>query len=136
MKRILIVASLMAAAGIAVAQTTVVPATEPSVAGQASTQTPAGVPNPTQRPSGAMPNSRANVRAEAAAQNKDPANSNTPGGEPSTMRNNQPNMPMRTGQMTRSEVRQDAVKPAPRLGEKGERPDVPTNPKDGTGTPK
>lgn len=135
MKRILMVASLMAAAGMAAAQTTAVPATEPGVAGQASTQTPAGVPNPTQRPSAAMPNSRAVVRADAAAQNKNPANSNTPGGEASTMRNNQPNTTPQTSANTRAEVRQSALKEKPRFGEKGERPEVPTNPKNATGTP-
>lgn len=135
MKRILAMASLAAAAGIASAQTTSVPATDAGVAGQASTQTPAGVPNPPQRPDGSVPTTRAQVRAEAAAQNKNPANSNTPGGEPSTMRNNQPNTSTPVGQMNRAEVRQEAVKPTPRLGEKGERPEVPTNPKNATGTP-
>jgi hypothetical protein len=136
MKRILIVASLMAAAGMASAQSTSVPATEPSVAGQASTQTPAGVPNPPQRPDGSVPNTRANVRAEAVVHNKTPANSNTPGGEASTTRNHQPNATELTSQMTRGEVRQETLKVRPRFGDhKGERPTVPTNPKDSTGTP-
>ena len=135
MKRALIIASLFAAGGIASAQTTSVPATEPEIAGQASTQTPVGVPNPPQRPDQSMPNSRANVRAEAAVHNKSPANSNTPGGEASTTRNHQPNATERVSQMTRGEVRQDALKTKPRFGQKGERPEVPTNPKDATGTP-
>lgn len=135
MKRILIMASLMAAAGLAAAQTTAVPATDAGVAGQASTQTPAGVPNPTQRPDRSVPATRANVRAEAAVQNRSPANSDTPRGEASTMRNNQPNATPQTGALTREEVRQSALKVKPRFGEKGERPDVPTNPKNATGTP-
>ncbi len=135
MKRVLLIASLMAAAGIASAQTTSVPATDAGVAGQASTQTAAGVPNPPQRPDGSMKNARANVRAEPAAQNKNPASSNTPGGEPSTMRNNQPNATPQASALTREEVRQSALKVKPRFGEQGERPEVPTNPKDGPGTP-
>ena len=134
MKRILLiasVASLMGAAGIASAQTSI-PATEPGVAGQASTQTPAGVPNPPERTNQA---NRASVRSEATMQNKNTANSNTPAGETTTTRNHQPNATERVSQQTRAEVRQDARPPKPRFGEKGERPDVPTNPKNATGTP-
>lgn len=135
MKRALIIASMMAAAGWASAQSTSQPAVDPGVAGQASTQTPSGVPNPPQRPPGTMPASRANVRAEAIVHNRNPANTNTPGGEASTMRNNQPNAAEQTSQLTRREVRQEALHTRPRFGEKGERPAVPTNPKDSTGTP-
>ena len=52
------------------------------------------------------------------------------------MRNNQPNAAERTGQLTRGEVRQEALKTKLRFGDKGERPAVPTNPKNATGTPK
>ncbi len=37
--------------------------------------------------------------------------------------------------MSRAEVSQQARKVKPRFGEKGERPEVPTNPTDKTGTP-
>jgi hypothetical protein len=44
-------------------------------------------------------------------------------------------MPPPTGDMSRAEVSADARKVRPRFGERGERPDVPTNPTDKTGTP-
>ena len=135
MKRSLVMAALMAAAGIAAAQSTAVPASDTGVSGQASTRTPAGVPNPPQRPDGSGPNSRADVRAGAAVHNRNPANTDTPAGEPSTMRNNQPNTTPQTSALTREEVRQSALKVKPRFGETGERPEVPTNPKNVTGTP-
>ena len=48
------------------AQTTAVPAApDPAKGGQASTKTPAGVANPTQRPDGSDPASRAVVKSEA-----------------------------------------------------------------------
>ncbi len=37
---------------------------------------------------------------------------------------------------SRAEVRQGAIKPKPQFGQKGERPEVVTNPTDKTGTPK
>lgn len=112
MKRILVMISLMAAAGISSAQA------------------------PAPAPDGSLSNSRAQVRAEAVLQNKNPGNSNTPGGEASTTRNNQPNATERTSQLTRGEVRQETLKTRPRFGDhKGERPTVPTNPKNMTGTP-
>lgn len=126
--------ALVAGAAFAQAPAPVMP---PSTAGQASTETRAGVPNPTQRPDGSMPASRDAVKAEARANNRNPANTTTPGGEASTRMNNQPNaMPQVMSGTTRAEVRQDAIKPTPPLGQKGERPDVPTNPKNSTGTPK
>ena len=113
------------------------PAVVPSSQGQASTETRAGVPNPTQRPDGSMPASRDAVKAEARANNRNPANTTTPGGEASTRMNNQPNvMPPVMSGTTRAEVRQDAIKPTRQFGQTGERPDVPTNPKNSTGTPK
>lgn len=122
-------------AGAAFAQTSAT--VMPSTAGEASTETRAGVPNPTQRPDGSMPASRDAVKAEARANNRNPANTATPGGEASTRMNNQPNtMPPMMSGTTRAEVRQDAMKPKPQFGQKGERPDVPTNPKNSTGTPK
>ena len=131
-------AGLFVVSSAAFAQTTSVPAsTNPSVGGQASTQTPAGVPNPTQRPQGAaMGNSREAVRSEARVETKNPSNSMVPKGEPSTMTNNQPNAAQPTGAMTRAEVRPTGNDLKPQLGQKGERPDVPTNPADKTGTPK
>jgi len=130
-----VAAGLFALAGVASAQTAEVPATQPNTGGQASTQTPAGEPNPTQRPDNSMPNARANVRAEAAAQNRDPANSNTPGSQASTTINHQPNATPQVSERTREEVRQEGLKRTPQFGEKGERPDVPTNPTTRTGTP-
>ena len=127
-------ALLCAGAAFAQANAPVMP---PSTTGQASTETRTGVPNPTQRPDGSMPASRDAVKAEARANNRNPANTTTPGGEASTRTNNQPNAtPPAMSGTTRAEVRQDAVKPKPQFGQTGERPDVPTNPKNSTGTPK
>lgn len=141
MKRTLTIASMLfAAAGWAQAQTTTIPATDPGVAGQASTQTRAGVPNPPQRPDGVAPKSRAEVRQEARVHARHPDNTNTPGGEPSTMRNSRPNAMPPTGALARNEVKADARAeasgPHRQFGQTGERPAVPTNPKDHTGTPK
>ena len=132
-------AGLLGIGSLALAQgTTSVPATpDPAKSGQASTKTPAGVPNPTQRPDGSAPASREAVRSEARAENRNNANSMVPKGEASTTLNHQPNAtPHPTGQMSRSEVRQDAGKKTRQFGQTGERPEVPTNPTDKTGTPK
>lgn len=130
-------AGLMGLAAASFAQGTSIPAQpNPSVGGQGSTMTPAGVPNPPQRPDGTMPNSRESVKAEARAHNRNNANNPVPKGEASTTVNNQPNaMPQPTGEMSRAEVSQAGRKVRPRFGEKGERPEVPTNPTDKTGTP-
>ena len=131
----LVAAGVLAFSAATSAQTTAVPAApNPSVGGQASTQTPAGVPNPTQKPAG-MANSREAVRSEARTENRNPANTAVPKGEPSTMTNNQPNAAQPTGAMTRAEVRPTKNELKPQLGQQGERPDVPTNPKGETGTP-
>ena len=85
------------------------------------------------------PVSRDAVRTEARIHNRTPANSLTPGGEASTTINHQPNMmPKPISDTTRAEVRQQTYKATPTFpgGEKGERPDVPTNPAHETGTPK
>jgi hypothetical protein len=127
----------MATAGAAMAQATSIPAQpDPAVGGQASTQTPSGVPNPPQRPDASMPNSREAVKAEARAHNRNNANNLVPKGEASTTVNAQPNaVPRPTGEMSRAEVSQQARKTKPQFGQKGERPDVPTNPTGKTGTP-
>ena len=131
-----VAAGLLALAGAVSAQTTAVPASpNPSTGGQASTQTPSGVPNPTQKPAG-MVNSREAVRSEARVENRNPANTMVPKGEPSTMTNNQPNASQPTGALTRAEVRPTKNELKPQMGQKGERPEVPTNPKSETGTPK
>ena len=119
------------------AQTSVVPAAAPDPAkgGQASTKNPAGVANPTQRPDGSAPASREAVKSEALSENRSPANTTVPKGEPSTMTNNQPNASQPTGAMSRAEVKPGKNELKPQVGVKGERPDVPTNPKEKTGTP-
>ena len=90
----------------------------------------------TQRPDGSDPASREAVKAEARAHNRNNANNPVPKGEATTTVNHQPNaMPLPTGEMSRAEVSQTARKVKPRFGEKGERPEVPTNPTDKTGTP-
>jgi len=120
----------------AAAQTTSVPAApDPAVGGQASTKTPAGVGNPTQRPDGSNPASRDAVKAEARAEHKNTANTNLPKGEATTTINNQPNPAEPTGAMTRAEVKPTKSELKPQMGKKGERPDVPTNPQEKTGTP-
>ena len=130
-------AGLMGLAGIASAQITSMPAQpDPSVAGQASTKTPAGVGNPTQRPDGTNPASRDAVKAEARAHNRNNANNPVPKGEATTTVDHQPNAMLQpTGEMSRQEVSQTGRKVKPHFGEKGERPAVPTNPTDKTGTP-
>lgn len=132
-----VLAGLMAATGAAMAQATSIPAQpDPAVGGQASTQTPSGVPNPPQRPDASMPNSREAVKAEARAHNRNNVNNPVPKGEASTTVNAQPNaMPQPTGAKSRAEVSQQARKTKPQFGQKGERPDVPTNPTEKTGTP-
>ncbi|MEJ1163076.1 serine/threonine protein kinase [Variovorax sp. CCNWLW186] len=132
-----VLAGLMAATGAAMAQATSIPAQpDPAMGGQASTQTPSGVPNPPQRPDASMPNSREAVKAEARAHNRNNVNNPVPKGEASTTVNAQPNaMPQPTGAMSRAEVSQQARKTKPQFGQKGERPDVPTNPTEKTGTP-
>jgi len=143
MKQRILIPTLLAAlmgTGLAFAQggTTAVPAQpDPAKAGQASTTKPTGnTANPTQRPDGSNPASREMVRSEARAHNRNNANNMVPKGEASTTVNNQPNAtPQPSGEMSRAEVSQTARKEKPRFGAKGERPDVPTNPKDKTGTP-
>lgn len=133
---VLVAAGLIAAGASVSAQTTSVPATQPGVAGQASTMTPSGVPNPPQRPDNTQPNSREGVRMGAQWNNHNQANTNTPAGEASTMRNNQPNATPQVGQRARAEVRQETQHRARPFGATGERPDVATNPTNSTGTPK
>lgn len=135
--RTAVLAALMGTAGIALAQTTSIPAQpDPSVGGEASTMTPAGVANPPQRPDNSMPASREAVKSEARAQNRN-NNSMVPKGEATTTVNHQPNaMPQPTGERSRAEVSQEARKVKPQFGQKGERPEVATNPTDKTGTPK
>ncbi|MET3913766.1 hypothetical protein ABID97_000548 [Variovorax sp. OAS795] len=132
-----LLAGLMATASAAMAQATSIPAQpDPAVGGQASTQTPSGVPNPPQRPDNSMPASREAVKAEARAHNRNNVNNPVPKGEASTTVNAQPNaMPRPTGEMSRAEVSQQARKTKPQFGQRGERPDVPTNPTEKTGTP-
>ena len=67
-----VLVGLMGCAGLAMAQgTTAMPAQpDPAVAGQASTKTPAGVANPTQRPDGSNPASREMVKSEARIHNR------------------------------------------------------------------
>ena len=128
--------SLLGFANASLAQTAAVPAApDPAKGGQGSTKTPAGVANPTQRPDGSNPASREAVKSEARYENRTPANTTIPKGEPSTMTNNQPNAPQSTGAMSRAEVKPDKNELKPQAGVKGERPDVPTNPKEKTGTP-
>ncbi len=128
---------LMGLAGATYAQTTSVPAApDPAKGGQASTKSvPGGVANATQRPDGTAPASREAVRAEARAHNRNNVNNAVPKGEATTTVNGQPNAMPRTSEMSRTEVSMDARKERPRFGNPGERPDVPTNPKDKTGTP-
>ncbi|QNK70324.1 serine/threonine protein kinase [Variovorax sp. PAMC26660] len=83
------------------------------------------------------PASRESVKAEARVQNRNNDNSMVPKGEATTTVNHQPNaMPQPTGERSRAEVSQEARKVKPHFGEKGERPEVATNPTDKTGTPK
>jgi hypothetical protein len=129
-------AGLLGLSSAVTAQTTAVPAApDPAKGGQASTKTPTGVANPTQRPDGSDPASRADVKSEARSENRSPANTLVPKGEPSTMTNNQPNAAQPTGELSRAEVKPTKNELKPQAGVKGERPDVPTNPKEKTGTP-
>jgi hypothetical protein len=128
-----IAAALLAAGAAAVAQ--IAPAT-PQTTGEGSTLSRTGVPNPTQSPDTAMPNSRASVKAEARMNNHNLANSNTPPGQASTTTNHQPNATPMVSQRTRGEVRQEALHQPRPFGDTGERPNnVPTNPTTHTGTP-
>lgn len=121
----------------AASQTASVPAApDPAIGGQASTKTPAGVSNPTQRPDGTNPLSRDVVKSEARAEHKNTANTNLPKGEATITVNDQPNAAQPTGAMTRAEVKPTNSELKPQMGKKGERPDVPTNPQEKTGTPK
>ena len=134
---IALTAVIWAAAGAAGAQTADKQPTEPNIQGQASTEPRTGVgnpTNPTQKPDRSEPNSRAAVRADAVANNRSPANTATPNGEASTRVNNQPNATPRAGALSRQEVRVGALKTKPHFGERAPSA-VPTNPRDGTGTP-
>jgi hypothetical protein len=75
------------------------------------------------------------VKSEARSEHKNSANTTTPRGEASTMTNNQPNAPQSTGALGRAEVKPSRDQLKPQAGQRGERPDVPTNPKGATGTP-
>ncbi|OUM01471.1 serine/threonine protein kinase [Variovorax sp. JS1663] len=133
-----VLAGLMGLAGATYAQTTSVPAQpDPAKGGQASTKSvPGGVANATQRPDGTDPASREAVRAEARAHNRNNVNNSVPKGEATTTVNGQPNaMPRPTGEVSRTEVSMETRKVRPRFGNPGERPEVPTNPTDRTGTP-
>lgn len=102
------------------------------VAGLASAQNP----GPTAA-STTPPNSREDVKAEARVQNRNNANTMVPKGEATTTVNHAPNaMPQPSGEMSRAEVSQTGRKVKPQFGNKGERPEVATNPTDKTGTPK
>ncbi|MDA7419156.1 serine/threonine protein kinase [Xenophilus arseniciresistens] len=129
-------AGLLAAASMAHAQSN--PATVPVMkSGEASTQTLAGEPNPTQRPGVGMPADRAAVRADAVMNNRNPATTAVPpAGEASTRVMGQSNATPPVGQLTREEVRQSALHTPRPFGDTGQRPDVPTNPTTYTGTPK
>lgn len=129
-------AGVLAAASLAHAQSN--PATVPVMkAGEASTQTPAGEPNPTQRPGVGMPADRAAVRAGAVMNNQNPSTTAVPpSGEASTRVMGQSNATPPVGQRTREEVREGAKHTPRPFGATGERPDVPTNPTTYTGTPK
>ena len=86
---------------------------------------------------GQMPHSREAVRAEAYEAARNTSNTPAPGGEASTMSNSQPNMQTVIPERSRAEARLQVMPSRPRLGETGERPDVPTNSTDGeAGTPK
>ena len=127
----------LAFASASFAQSTSMPAQpDPSRGAEASTMTPSGAVNPPQRPDNSSPNSRAAVRSEARAENRNNANSLVPKGEASTTTAGRPNAPAPTGAMTRAEVRPTPGELKPQMGQRGERPDVPTNPKNATGTPK
>ncbi len=131
-------AGLMAVAGGAMAQATSIPAQpDPAVGGEASTQTPVGVANPPQRPDGSMPVSREAVKAEARAHNRNNFNNSVPKGEATTVVNGRPNaMPQPSGDVSRAQASMTGRHSKPQFGQTGERPDVPTNPTDRTGTPK
>ncbi|RZL86521.1 MAG: serine/threonine protein kinase [Variovorax sp.] len=96
----------------------------------------AQAPGKLDRPDGSNPASREAVKAEARAHNRNNTDNVVPKGEASTTVNGQPNaMPSPIGMNSRSEVSAEARHVKPRFGERGERPSVPTNPTDKTGTP-
>ena len=133
---ITILTGLLGLSSATIAQTNAVPAApDPAVGGQASTKTPAGVANPTQRPDGSDPASRAAVKADARAESRNSANTLVPKGEATTTTNDQPSVTRPTGAMTRAEVKPNSRDLKPQIGQAGERPDVPTNPTAKTGTP-
>lgn len=95
-----------------------------------------GTPNPAQRPDGTASVSRDAMKSEARVANRAKT---IPTGEASTVgeMTKQPNETTQTtGDMLRKEVSMAGRKPKPTRGDKGERPDVPTNPSVGGGTPK
>lgn len=95
-----------------------------------------GTTNPPQRPDGTAPVSRDAVKAETRAANRAKT---IPTGEASTVNpmTKQPNETVQaTGDMSRKEVSMAGRKTKPMRGDKVERPDVPTNPPAGGGTPK
>lgn len=112
-------------------------APNPSKGGEGSTiSLKNGTTNPPQRPDGTDPVSRDAVKAETRAANRAKT---IPTGEASTVgtMTKQPNETMQpTGDMSRKEVSMAARKTKPMRGDKVERPDVPTNPAAGGGTPK
>ena len=123
----------MGVSGIAAAQSTSVPAQpDPALAGQASTKTPAGVGNPTQRPDGTDPASRDAVKTGSSCPQQEQSRI-TPCRRASatTTVNHQPNampQPAPRRRSPRQEVSLADRRVKPRFGEKGERPEVPTNP--------
>jgi len=87
-------------------------------------------------PAGTYSVSRVSPEINRSLAIRNNANSVVPKGEASTTVNHQPNaMPQPTGEMSRAEVSQTGRKVKPQFGQKGERPDVVTNPTDKTGTP-
>ncbi|MEJ7687293.1 MAG: serine/threonine protein kinase [Variovorax sp.] len=138
MKNAFVFASFFAFASIAAAQTTAQPATG-SVAGQASTESATGVPNPTQRPDGSMPKARADVKAGARGEAGSPQTTKVPSGQASTMIQGRPNAAVPVDERSRAAVRNETKKSmnSDKMGRAGEADNVPTNPKDNRlGTPK
>ena len=138
MRNAFVFAGILAVAGVAAAQTAAQPATG-NVGGQASTQNAAGVPNPTQRPAGTMPESRADVKAGARVEAGSPQTTNIPSGQASTKVEGKPNAAMPVGERSRAAVRNETKKSMKddKMGRAGEADNVPTNPKDSRmGTPK
>ena len=111
-------------------------APDPSKGAQGSTiSLKNGTTNPPQRPDGTAPVSRDAIKAETRAANRAKT---IPTGEASTLGalTKQPNEAAQaTGDMSRKEVSMVGRKTKPVRGDKVERPDVPTNPAAGGGTP-